>query len=220
MRIVVPFEVKSVNEAGEFFGYGSTFDNVDLGGDVCVKGCFRESLEEHAKAGTLPSMFFNHNDNEPIGDYVEMKEDDVGLFVKGRVWVGKGIGKAEQAYQMMKGTGKKGLSIGYFTKLREMTQEGVRRLLKLDLLEVSVTPFAMNPKAGVLGCKSADGSLIDPRTLERLLRDELRMSAREAKALMSQGYAGLSGLARDADPSKEREEIIAALNNNIKALRG
>jgi HK97 family phage prohead protease len=223
-HIVVPFEIKSAGEStGEFEGYGSTFGNVDYGMDVCVAGCFTKSIAKYKKDGLMPSMFFGHDSNEPIGDYLQMEEDKKGLFLAGKLWVGdNSVPKAVQAHRMMLGTGRKGLSIGYVTKKKSLTKEGVRMLEELDLLEVSVVPFAMNPKAGVTrakGLRDVDGQPLDPRTVESMLRDELGLSAREAKAFMSEGYKALS-IERDADESCELEELhksLSLLITNIQA---
>lgn len=39
-KIEVPFEVKAVDDAGNFEGYASVFNNVDLGDDVILPGAF------------------------------------------------------------------------------------------------------------------------------------------------------------------------------------
>jgi hypothetical protein len=44
-NLVLPFSLElkadpSDDEVGSFVGYGSTFGNVDLGKDICAKGCF------------------------------------------------------------------------------------------------------------------------------------------------------------------------------------
>lgn len=214
----VEMELKELSEKGEFIGYGSTFGNVDLGGDICVAGCFDRTLKEHTKAGTLPAMFFSHNSSEPIGDWLEMAEDRKGLKVRGRLWVDQGIPKAQQAYNMLKGTGLKGLSIGYSTQKSELDEKKkTRKLLDLDLFEISPTPFPMNPKALTTGIKSlkSEGRLGTKREFEQFLRDA-GLSANEAKAFLAAGYAGLGR--RDDD--SESDEIKAALTRNIRILQG
>ena len=44
-----PFEVKQVSEAGSISGYGSVFNNVDLGYDVMQEGAFANSLKDRER---------------------------------------------------------------------------------------------------------------------------------------------------------------------------
>ncbi len=39
-RFIVALETKADASTGEFEGYGAIFGNVDLGGDVIIKGAF------------------------------------------------------------------------------------------------------------------------------------------------------------------------------------
>lgn len=214
---VVTFELKSLDEAtGEFEGYGSTFGNVDLGGDIVAKGAFSETISDHAKAGTMPAMLFSHDDQEPIGDWIEMSEDKRGLRMKGRLWVGKGIPKAEQAYMMLKGRSAKGLSIGYVTTdATPRDAKGIRTLKAVQLHEVSPTPFPMNPKATVSSVKTANRlpDNFTKRDLENCLRDA-GLSIAQSKALLASGYKAIDP--RDADD----EAIKQSLRNNLRILKG
>ncbi len=198
-------------KTGTFEGYGSTFGNVDDGRDIVEKGAFADTLKEHADNGTMPAMFFSHDSREPIGDWKSMAEDKRGLFCTGELWIGKGIPKAEQAYCMLKGNSRKGLSIGYGIALNGASYDSkkqVRHLSKLDLWETSPTPFPMNRKAVLTAIKSADdagtnfrnadGTLLSIRDFEKALRDG-GLSETEAKKLLAGGYSRLDP--RDVDLS-------------------
>ncbi|WP_410318431.1 HK97 family phage prohead protease, partial [Klebsiella pneumoniae] len=39
-KLEVPFELKAVDDAGNFEGYAAVFNNVDLGDDVILPGAF------------------------------------------------------------------------------------------------------------------------------------------------------------------------------------
>ena len=215
----VVMELKELTEKGEFIGYGSTFGNKDFGGDICVKGCFERTLKEHSKNSTLPAMFFSHNSHEPIGDWLEMAEDSKGLKVRGKIWVDQGIEKAQQAYNMLKGTGIKGLSMGYSTIISTRDdKKGTRSLQDVDLFEVSPTPFPMNARALTTSIKSlkSDNRLGTKREFEQFLRDA-GLSANEAKAFIAAGYAGLD---RRDDDTIDDEEIKRLLTRNISILKG
>jgi HK97 family phage prohead protease len=192
-RLYVPYEVKSdVTAKGIFEGYGSVFGNLDLGNDIVEKGAFTKTIEQHAKDGTMPNMFFAHYRDEPIGEFLEIAEDRKGLYVKGQIWVDQGIPKAQQAYLMLKAKGLRGLSIGYKTQLAEYdNKKGIRRLKQLDLKETSPTPFPMNEKALPTSVKSFQSfASLSIREAEQFLRD-VGLSHTEAKALLSRGFDGL-----------------------------
>lgn len=161
-------EVKSFNdETGEFEGYASTFGNVDGGNDVCVKGCFTDTIAEMFKTDSMPGMFWQHDKKEPIGEWLQMKEDAKGLWVKGKLWVNKGIARADQAYAMLKSKGPKGLSIGFIAEKVRKTANGVREILKTALAEVSVVTFPMNDRCRIVSVKSDNtDSLVDENQIE------------------------------------------------------
>ncbi len=224
-HIIAIMEVKGLDEKGQFEGYASTFGNVDSGRDVVVAGAFKETLAEHEKAGTMPGMFYSHDIREPVGDWLEMREDSKGLKAVGQLWVDRGIPKVEQTYMMLKGKSQKGLSIGYGKRGQDGFQyddkKQVRYLKNVDLFETSPTPFPMNGKATIRAVKAAnsqdegfrlrkaDGSIVSKRELEEALRDA-GLSDKEAKAFIADGYralaprdAGLDELSRKLDEAAE-----------------
>jgi HK97 family phage prohead protease len=199
---------------GRFKGYGSTFGNVDLGKDVCVKGCFKRALAEHVKGGSLPAMYWQHDRKEPIGDWLDVKEDDHGLQVEGQLWHGDDATEcSKKAYNMLKGTGPKGMSIGYVTKVSQFDQKtGVRQLQDVDLPEVSIVGYGMNPKARVMAIKSMPSEL----ELEQMLQDA-GFSPEHAKALLAEGYKGLN---RKVTVEPTMEQDIRQLLRLRAMLRG
>ena len=219
--VLAPFSYKmDESMPGRFEGYGSTFGNVDLGKDICVKGCFVRSLGDHSKGGTLPAMYWMHDRSEPVGDWLEMSEDSKGLRVVGQLWTGdKETEASRKAANLLRGTSAKGLSIGYGTKKYAYDQKtGVRSLEDVDLFEVSVVGYGMNPKALVTHIKSLtdDGEIPAIRDVERLLRDA-GLSASQAKAILSGGYKALQ---RDVDGDEIHDDmvdLIAKLRESIKA---
>lgn len=220
--LTTPFlEVKfDASTPGRFKGYGSTFGNVDLGKDRCIKGCFERSLGEHAKAGTLPSMCWMHDRSEPVGDWIDVAEDSKGLRMEGQLWTGDNETEASRkSGNMLRGTGPKGLSMGYVTKKYAFDQKtGVRDLQDVDLMEVSIVGYGMNPKALVHSIKSqlADGLVPTIRDVEEILRDA-GFSAAQAKALLSQGWKGVE---RDADTHQTAGQEIKELMRLRAILRG
>lgn len=194
----VGFDVKQINEKGEFAGYGSVFDVVDLGYDRVRKGAFVDSIKNHTEKGTWPAMFYSHDHNKEIGEWTKIQEDDRGLWVEGKLWIDGEHPDADamKAYRgMNKQKGKMGLSIGYSIPKggSEIDEEtGIRDLKEIKLWEVSPTVFPMNESARVDTVKSAldDGEIPTERDFEKLLRD-VGFSQGQAKAIIADGYKSI-----------------------------
>jgi HK97 family phage prohead protease len=161
-----PFEVKAVQEDGVFEGYGSIFGNVDSYKEIVAPGAFAESLNQWKEAGRLPPVLWQHRSGEPIGPFVQMSEDGVGLRVKGQLLVND-VQRAKEARALMKAKAVNGLSIGFVTREDSYDKvTGIRTLKKVDLWEVSVVTFPANPAAQISSVKSAiDG--IQPCAMRR-----------------------------------------------------
>lgn len=197
-RLDIPLKLKSVSESGEFEGYGSVFGVKDSYDDVVVPGAFSKSLHSWREKNALPAMLWQHQMDEPIGVYTEMKEDDVGLYVKGRLLIDDDP-LSKRAHAHMKAGSLTGLSIGYMLKDWEYDREkGVFLLKEIDLWEVSPVTFPSNDEARVSDVKSAfaRGETPSQKSIERVLRD-VGLSRTQAKAFMAGGYGNLSQ--RDAD---------------------
>lgn len=203
-------EVKALNEKGEFEGYASTFGGEpDLDGDIIQVGAYTASLEEHKSAGTMPKMFWQHNPHEPIGKWIDAKEDKRGLFVKGKL--NMGVQRAREAYELIKEGDIEGLSIGYRIKeYSSDTETGVWTLEKLDLREISVVSIGANTIATIGSVKSArksvelieklkSGSKLTTREFETLLKGSLGFSNSEAERAVRGQQLGQGDLAKNDD---------------------
>lgn len=172
-------EFKFDEATGEFEGYCSKFDLLDRGGDIVKPGAFRKSLADWKKRKTMPPVLWQHDSYSPVGIWLELREDDVGLFGKGQLVLD--VPKAAEARALLKAKVVTGLSIGYITRDSDIDrQTGARHLKQVDLWEVSLVTFPMLPEAQITGVKGD----IDPRAMERALRDE-GLSARDAKAAIA-----------------------------------
>lgn len=179
-----PFELKSLDDDGTFTGYGSVFGNVDSYGEIVAPGAFGESLAAWKAAGRMPPVLWQHRSGEPIGPYLEMKEDDRGLFVRGKLLVDD-VQRAKEARALMKAKAVNGLSIGFVTREDSYDKvAGIRTLKKVDLWEVSVVTFPANPAAQISSVKSVVEGLESLSDVERLLRDAGGFSRAEATAIV------------------------------------
>jgi len=217
-RFYVPLKIKSVNDKGEFSGYGSVFGNKDSYGDIVVKGAFEKSLACWKQKGAMPAMLWQHNMQEPIGVYTKMEEDETGLYVEGRLLVDDDP-LAKRAHAHMKAGSLTGLSIGFVTDDWEYDgQIDAFKLNEIDLWEVSLVTFPANEAARVENVKSilGDGDMPPPKQVERVLRDA-GFSNQQAKALMAKGYSGLGQ--REVDDSVELKSMTATLQSTLKAIQ-
>lgn len=144
------FDCKSLDASGVFTGYAARFNTADLGRDLIVPGAFAESLAQRGAAGVR--MLFQHDPAEPIGVWLELREDARGLFVRGRLL--SEIARGREVLSLMRAGAIDGLSIGFRTvEGRTHPKTGIRRLSKIDLWEISVVTFPMHPGARVAAFK-------------------------------------------------------------------
>lgn len=148
-------EIKALKETGEFEGYGSTFGGEpDSYGDVIAAGAYSESLATHKSKGTMPKLFWGHDPDQPIGKWLDAREDDHGLLMRGKL--NMEVERGRDAHAHLKAGDIDGLSIGYRIKEYSVdTESGVWTLEKLDLLEVSVVSLGANENAVVQSVKAA-----------------------------------------------------------------
>ncbi|QCO54601.1 HK97 family phage prohead protease [Pseudorhodobacter turbinis] len=128
-------------------GYASLFGKRDQGGDVVQKGAYATSLKALAKAERRVKMLWQHDPAQPIGIWDEVREDGVGLYVKGRIL--PEVDKGREAAALLAAGAIDGLSIGYRTLRAEKDGKGQRLLSELELWEVSLVTFPMLPEARV-----------------------------------------------------------------------
>lgn len=197
--LVSPFHVKALGEDGTFEGYGSVFGVVDAYGDVVAKGAFKRSLREAREKRRMPAMLWQHRPSEPIGIWTEMREDDIGLFVKGQL-AQTALGR--DAHALLKMGALSGLSIGFVTRKHETDEEtGITTLKDIDLWEVSPVTFPANPEARVTDVRGM-GDAMTEREFEHWLVHTGGFSRSHAKALIANGYRALT---REAERTTQRD---------------
>lgn len=143
--------------SGVVEGYASVFGNVDLGGDVVVKGAFTKTLKDRLKKGMI-KLYDSHKVYEGteavVGIVEEAKEDDFGLWFKARF---SSVKRAQNIRTKIKEGILNAVSFGYdVIKDTRDEQGGVRYLKELRLHEISIVPWGMNPAAHVAGVKQTD----------------------------------------------------------------
>jgi HK97 family phage prohead protease len=138
---------RSSADGTEVSGYASVFGACDQGGDIVARGAYARSLAALARAGRRVRMLWQHDPAQPIGVWDELREDDRGLFVKGRILTD--VARGREAAALLAAGAIDGLSIGYRTIKAQKDADGRRVLSELDLWEVSLVTFPMLPAARV-----------------------------------------------------------------------
>jgi HK97 family phage prohead protease len=195
-RVELPLE--ELEPDGSFSGYASLFGTVDLSNDRVERGAFARSLAERGVAGIR--MLYQHDPNEPIGAWTQIREDERGLFVRGKL--AQGVKRAREVLDLMRSGALDGLSIGFRTvKARKEAAGGIRRILEADLWEISVVTFPMLPGARVERVKGfgARETLPTIREFERWLTRDAGLTRGDARAVITRGFASLTR-ERDAAP--------------------
>jgi HK97 family phage prohead protease len=201
---VVKIELKEIDESGRFSGYGSVFGVLDQHADIIERGAFAESLEKHKQAGTMPKMLWQHNPAEIVGVWDEMREDEYGLYLSGKLI--KTIQRGAEAHELLKAGALDALSIGF--NLVESAPEGrMRRIKKVDLWEVSLVTWGANPKALVAAVKARESV----RDFERFLR-EAGFSRAEAVRIASSGYKAIGQSESESVDDDLMQELVKLKN--------
>lgn len=162
-----------VTEGRVVAGYASLFGVKDQGGDVVAKGAYGASLARLAAKGGRVKMLWQHDPGHPIGVWDEVREDDQGLWVKGRILTE--VEKGREAAALLTAGAIDGLSIGYRTVRAERDGKGRRLLQELELWEVSLVTFPMLPEARVAAKSDDVASLM--RDLASVFEDARRSLA-------------------------------------------
>ena len=196
-------------EDGSFEGYASVFNNKDLGNDVIKQGAFSKSIYD--KKPRQIKLLYQHKTDEPIGVIDSLEEDKRGLKIKGRLAMA--TQKGREVYELMKMGALDSMSIGYKLSPEDYKYSDKlkkRTITNLDLMEVSMVTFPMNPKAKITKVKLADMSV---REIEHYLRDVGLMSGSVAKQSANILYKSFH---EDLDEQRDVVDSINALIETIK----
>jgi Escherichia/Staphylococcus phage prohead protease len=142
----------SIAADGTVEGYASLFGAIDQANDMVMPGAFAQTLRER-NIRRIP-MLFQHDPAEPIGIWDELKEDWIGLRVRGRLI--PDVARAKELLALLRAGAGDGLSIGFRTvRGRIDPKTRVRRLHQVDLWEISLVTFPLLAGARVRAVKDA-----------------------------------------------------------------
>ena len=182
---------------GFFSGYASKFGGVDSYGDTVIPGAYLSTLEMRKRP---VQMRFNHFSGV-IGKWLNIREDDKGLFVEGELTPGHSL--AEDVYASMKHGAISGLSIGYRPIKAYPNETGGMDLHEIDLVEISVVESPADLAAQIGDIKSAFDAVETDKELEAFLRDVGGFSHTLAKGIISKAKRP-----RDVEVTKDELEAV------------
>ena len=143
---------RSCSGKGEFEGYASLFNTVDAGGDIILPGAFSWSLQQRTAKNIR--MLFQHDPAQPIGKWLDIRQDAHGLYVRGQLSLD--VQRAAELAGLLRDGAIDGLSIGFKAiASRRNRKTGIRYLTKIDLWEISLVTFPMLASARVTSFKDA-----------------------------------------------------------------
>jgi len=162
-----------IEDDGTVEGYASLFGEIDAARDMVMPGAFARTLKSRG-IRRVP-MLFQHDPAEPVGVWLELAEDFRGLRARGKLI--PDVQRARELTALIRAGAIDGLSIGFRT-VRGRVDPGtrVRKLIDVDLWEISIVTFPLLSGARVRAKGSAPGDD------ERLLRRHPRFSFTRARA--------------------------------------
>ena len=137
---------------GTIEGYASLFGAIDQARDMVMPGAFQQTLKQRG-VRRVP-MLFQHDPAEPVGIWLDLKEDFRGLYARGRLI--PDVARGRELLALLRNGAIDGLSIGYRTvRGRIDPRTRVRALHQVDLWEISIVTFPLLDGARVSAVKDA-----------------------------------------------------------------
>lgn len=209
----LPARVKAPDDApeGTFEAIVATYDT-DSVGDRIVPGAFAKSLQEwtdRAAAGEPMPVVWSHQHDDPfahIGEVVDAKETDDGLWVKGQIDMDNPTGR--QSYKLIKGGRVRNWSFAYEVKNEPETDDAGANLLKeLGVFEVGPTFIGVNRETHTQSVKAlADLALKAGRVLSAKNEAELQSAVDAATSAVDRIKSVLSQVAGDTPPAETDDQ--------------
>ncbi len=174
---------------------------------MVMAGAFAATLRQRT-VQRIP-MLFQHDPSEPVGVWLELREDHRGLYARGRLI--PEVARGRELLSLLRAGAIDGLSIGFRTvKGRIDPRTRVRALQAVDLWEISIVTFPLLAGARVRAVKQAEASR--PRVSFARARAE-----QDWRAVM----AGLGGEAavRRARAGQGRAAALAADGVSVRLCK-
>ncbi|KKN14940.1 hypothetical protein LCGC14_0990990 [marine sediment metagenome] len=143
--------VEDDDSEGIFDGYILTWDTVDSRGTRFKRGAAKKTLQER---GDQIKILNQHIVNEPIGKPLLMEEDDIGVYVRGKLTAG--VQRADEMRLLIEAEVIDTLSFGFNIVQSQKAEGNIRDITEFKLYEFSPVTFASNENAKITGIRSED----------------------------------------------------------------
>jgi HK97 family phage prohead protease len=145
----------TIDADGTVEGYASLFGEIDQARDMVMRGAFADTLRLRG-VRRIP-MLFQHDPAEPVGVWLELREDHRGLYARGRLI--PEVTRGRELLSLLRAGAIDGLSIGFrATQARIEPRTRIRRLHAVDLWEISIVTFPLLAGARVRAVKQVSSS--------------------------------------------------------------
>ncbi|HEY7230792.1 MAG TPA: HK97 family phage prohead protease [Pseudolabrys sp.] len=162
----------TIDADGTVEGYASLFGEIDQARDMVMRGAFADTLVRRG-IRRIP-MLFQHDPSEPVGIWLELREDHRGLFARGRLI--PEVARGRELLSLLRAGAIDGLSIGFRTaKARIDPKTRIRRLHAVDLWEISIVTFPLLAGARVHAVKQATSKAVMSHARTRAEADWVRL---------------------------------------------
>ena len=142
----------TIDADGTVEGYASLFGEIDQARDMVMAGAFAATLQMRG-IRRIP-MLFQHDPSEPVGVWLELREDHRGLYARGRLI--PEVTRGRELLSLVRAGAIDGLSIGFRTVKGNIDPRSrVRRLVAVDLWEISIVTFPLLAGARVRAVKQS-----------------------------------------------------------------
>ncbi len=101
----------TIEPDGTVEGYASLFGEIDQARDMVMAGAFAATLRQRT-VQRIP-MLFQHDPSEPVGVWLELREDHRGLYARGRLI--PEVARGRELLSLLRAGAIDGLSIGFRT---------------------------------------------------------------------------------------------------------
>ncbi len=142
----------ALSQDGVIEGYASLFGEIDQARDMVMPGAFTQTLRQRGLR-RIP-MLFQHDPGEPVGIWLELREDFRGLWARGKLI--PDVARGRELLALLRSGAIDGLSIGYRTvRGRVDPKTRVRKLHQVDLWEISIVTFPLLAGARIDAVKAS-----------------------------------------------------------------
>ena len=190
-----------VHPDGSVEGYASLFGEIDQSRDMVMPGAFAKTLSLRG-IRRIP-MLFQHDPAEPVGVWLELREDHRGLYARGRLI--PEVARGRELLSLLRAGAIDGLSIGFRTvQGRIDPKTRVRALHAVDLWEISIVTFPLLAGARVRSVKQAHSPLKASYARTRAEKDWAKAVGLPVNSeLSSPGLSRRSRLGRQCPPDRD-----------------